>query len=75
MSFKAAIKVYDDPKYYQNGIVLATREEAESYGRNKVAAWTLAEGYQVVESDEPVNYQWSSTAGLVSLTPPNPVAD
>jgi hypothetical protein len=67
MSFKAEIKTYDDPKFYLNGVALATREEAEAYGRNKIAAWTLAEAYQVVESDEPVNYTWSSTAGLVAV--------
>lgn len=67
MSFKAEINVHDDPKYYQNAVALATREEAESFARNKVLTWTLAESYRVVGSDEPVNYQWSSTAGVVLI--------
>lgn len=71
MSYKVLIKVYDDPKYYPNGIALATHEEAESYGLNKIAAWTLAENYRVVESDEPVNYQWTS-AGLKAVEAKKP---
>jgi hypothetical protein len=67
MSWKYEIKVCGDPKFYQNSVVLATKEEAEKAGRNKHWNWTQAEEYRVVEVDEPVNYKWVDGEGIVSV--------
>jgi hypothetical protein len=56
VSYKTLIKVFGDDTYYPNGITLATREEAEAYGAYKLASWTLAENYKVVESNLEPNY-------------------
>ncbi len=56
MSFKAFIKVYDDPVYYPNGVAFGSADEAAAYGRYKCAVWTMADKFKVVVSDEPVNY-------------------
>jgi hypothetical protein len=65
MSFKTEIKVFNDPKFYPNGVAFATKNEADFYGRYKINTWMMADAYQVVESDEPVNYAWSPTEGLI----------
>jgi hypothetical protein len=59
MSYKVEIKVVNDEKYYPNGIALATREEAEEYGKHKLATWMMADEYRVIESTEPVNYTFA----------------
>ena len=58
MSYKPEFKVYGDDKFYANAVVFATKEEAEGNASAKYRAWTMAEAYRVVESDEPVNYRW-----------------
>ncbi len=65
MSYKVQIKVSGDPKFYDNAIRLATKAEAQAYGDNKLRSWTLAETYAVVETDDPVNYEWKADEGLV----------
>ncbi len=67
MSYKCQIKVYGDPKFYDNAVRFATREEADSAGQNKLWNWTMADEYRVVESTDPANYRWSETEGLISL--------
>jgi hypothetical protein len=67
LSFKVEIKVFRDPSYYLNQINLATREEAESYGQYKVDCWANAESFRVVESEEPVNWQWDPRCGLLRV--------
>jgi hypothetical protein len=70
MSYAIEVKVYNDPEFYPNGIRLATKDEAEAYGRNKVYNWTMADEYRVVESEDAVNYQWDPSIGLVSVEAP-----
>lgn len=67
MSFKAEIKVFNDPKFYPNGIAFATKNEADSYGSYKLGTWMMSDAYKVVESTEPVNYRWDSAEGLVDV--------
>ena len=65
MSYKTEIRVSGDPKYYPNGVTFAFEEEAKEYGLYKLSTWSMAENFRVVQSDEPVNYAWDSTRGLV----------
>jgi hypothetical protein len=69
-SFKAEIRVVNDTRFYPNGVAFETREEAEAYGRNKVAAWTMAQEYRVVESEEMPNYHWNGGRGLLAIPAP-----
>jgi hypothetical protein len=70
MSYKALIKVYNDPKFYANAITLATEAEAEQSGLHKFTTWTMAEEYKVVESDETPNYTFVD-GQLTSLEVPS----
>jgi hypothetical protein len=69
MSFKTEIKVFNDPKFYPNGIAFETENEAEAYGSYKMGTWwPRSHAYRVVESTEPVNYRWDNAVGLVDVT-------
>ena len=68
MAFKYEIKTYGDPKYYGNSVVFETADEAHQAGRDKQRKWTLAEDYQVVETDATPNYRWEDGIGLVEIT-------
>lgn len=67
MSYAIEVKVYNDDKFYPNAIRLATKAEADAYGRNKVYNWTMADTYRVVESTDATNYSWDSQLGLVAI--------
>ena len=68
MAFKYEIKTFGDEKFYQNGVTFSTHDEAEKAGRAKYNAWTMADAYRVVESDETPNYRWVDGTGLVEVT-------
>jgi hypothetical protein len=67
VSYKTQLKVVNDKKFYDNAIRLATPEEAKNYGEHKLDTWSAAVEYQVVESDDPVNYRWDIVEGLVKV--------
>ena len=67
MGWRPEIKVYDDPGFYPNGLTFATKEEALGWVSYKMATWMLAEDGRAVESDSPVNYQWSKEGGLMPM--------
>lgn len=67
MGFKTEIKTFGDPKYYPNGVTFGSLTEAKQYGQNKLAAWTMAEDFRVVEVSDAANYRWDSAQGLVSV--------
>lgn len=51
-----------------NAVVLATREEADDAARELMLRWFAPiTGWDVVESDEPVNYTFDWDNGLQSL--------
>lgn len=54
VSWKPEWKV--EGKFYPNGQAFATKEEAEGSAKSRHNSWMQSEGYQVVESDQPVNY-------------------
>lgn len=69
MNFKPEIKV--EGKWYPNGLVFATREEAEDAARDKYMMWSSAEDWRAVESNnEPVNA--TRLAGSTVLITPKP---
>lgn len=57
MSFKPEVRTGSDPKFYNNNLAFATREEAEISARDLMNRWLLVAEYRVAESDQPVNYQ------------------
>lgn len=56
MSFKP--EVFVENQWSQNGLVFATREEAEASARDLYQRWTLCKDHRAVESDLPVNYTY-----------------
>jgi hypothetical protein len=56
MAFAAQFKVFNDPKFYPNGVVVATEAEAQRYGNMKYRTWMQCEGFQVVPSDAEPNF-------------------
>jgi hypothetical protein len=57
-SFKGQVQVACDDKWYDNELRFATHKEAEKYISDLFLRWTQVRGTRVVESDDPVNYQW-----------------
>ena len=55
-SFKVRCKTRGDSAGASNALRFATREEGERYGAELYSRWMALETYEVVESDEPVNY-------------------
>lgn len=56
MAFKAQVKTPGDRDWCGNGLVFATKGEAERYVVNLSFRWTLVEQMRVIETDEAVNY-------------------
>jgi hypothetical protein len=54
-SFKPEVLV--EGKWSANGLVFATRAEAESYAHDLYSRWTTTSDHRAVESDQPVNYE------------------
>jgi hypothetical protein len=57
MSFKPRIKTFGDDKFYENNLAFATKNEAELSAKDTYSKWQLAEAWDVIESDQPVNYE------------------
>jgi hypothetical protein len=55
-SWKAEFRTGTDPKFYDNAIRLATRQEAEDYGADLHRRWTLVVEHHSVESSDPVSH-------------------
>ncbi len=68
MSWKPEVQVIGEPsdRWSRNGLVFATREEAEASARNLMARWIMVENTRAVEVDEPVNYRWIGD-GMVAV--------
>ena len=69
MNYRYEVRVYNDPKWYGNGVVFATHAEARGASMDKYAAWTAVESVRVVETDAPANYLWSPERGVHTLGP------
>jgi hypothetical protein len=65
MGYRYEIQVHR--KWYDNQVVLATKEEAEAAGHQKLFSWSMAEAVRVVESDKPVNYEFTEDGQLIYI--------
>jgi hypothetical protein len=54
-------------KWSRNGLRFATKAEAEANAQNLLWRWLAVRETRVVETDDPVNYRWDATKGLVGL--------
>lgn len=70
MSFKYEVKLYNDPKFYTNGVAFATEEEANRAGHAKMMAWMMVDEYRVVPSDEKPNYSISPDGTIEHIKEP-----
>ncbi len=68
MSWKPEVQIIGEPddKWSRNGLVFATREEAEASARNLMSRWFMVWDTRATESDEAVNYRWTDK-GLVAV--------
>jgi len=66
MSWKPEVIADSTGQWVGNALRFATKEEAEANVRNLSMRWMMVRDTRVVESDEPVNYKWTSD-GLVAL--------
>ena len=64
MAWKPEVMV--DGKWARNGLVFATKEEAEANARDLLMRWFVPTDSRAVESDDPVNYRWTKN-GLVAV--------
>jgi hypothetical protein len=58
MSFKPEVTTGSDPKFYDNALAFATREEAEANAKDLFGRWTLCTGWRAVESTDPVTHSY-----------------
>lgn len=59
MSWKPVVQVVGEgDKWLKNGLVFATKEEAEANAANLMSRWMLVTASGAEESEEPVNYRW-----------------
>jgi len=74
MSWKPEVVADRGGDWCGNALRFATKEEAEKNARDLMSRWMLVQKWRVVESDDPVNYQWDDNLGLIELTgePPAP---
>jgi hypothetical protein len=54
-SWKPEVQVNGDPKWYDNALRFATKDEAIDYARDLFQRWTSTRSWRAAESDEPVN--------------------
>lgn len=55
-SWKPEVQTGKDPRWYDNSVRFATKEEAEYSARDLMNRWMLVTECRAVESDDPVNY-------------------
>ena len=55
MGFKYGVQLKGEALAF-NALVFATREEADAGGRELLSRWFAPIGYEVIETDDAVNY-------------------
>jgi hypothetical protein len=55
MSWK--VEVFVEGQWVGNGLVFATSEDAEDYGKDLHRRWTMAKNWRTIETDSEVNYR------------------
>lgn len=66
-SWKPEVQTGTDPKWYDNALRFATREEAQKSVDDLSRRWLLVTATRVSTSDDAVNYKWVDGEGLQSL--------
>jgi len=56
-NFKYGVQLPDQAKLSFNAVVFATAEEAEAGGRELLSRWFVPIAYEVVETEDEVNYR------------------
>ena len=56
-NFKYGVQLPDQAKLSFNAVVFATAEEAEAGGREPLSRWFVPIAYEVVETEDEVNYR------------------
>jgi hypothetical protein len=67
MSYKPEVQTDASGKWYGNGLRFATYDEAYASASDLAGRWLLVREFRAVESDEPVNYRWDASVGLVRV--------
>ena len=50
--------VFVEGSWAGNGLVFASKEEAEANARDLMGRWMLVDNYKAQETEAPVNYRW-----------------
>jgi hypothetical protein len=58
MSYKPEVQVDSSGKWSGNAVRFATEAEAEGWALDRMMRWTAVRDTRVIESEDPVNYQW-----------------
>lgn len=75
-SFAPQVIADSSGKFVGNALRFATREEAQANADNLAQRWFLVTATRVVESEDPVNYQWLDAGNvLVPVKPTLTTAD
>jgi hypothetical protein len=66
-SYAPQVQADSSGKWLGNGLRFPTELEAQKNVRNLANRWTLVYNTRVVPSDDPPNYRWDDTSGLVPI--------
>lgn len=69
-SYAPEVQADSSGKWCGNALRFATEAEAQKQVLDLWMRWTLVRSTRVVPSDDPPNYRWDDTFGLVQLDPP-----
>jgi hypothetical protein len=58
MSWKPEVYIESEKKWHCNGLVFATKQEAEQNASDLLQRWYVPTNSRAVESNEPVNYSY-----------------
>jgi hypothetical protein len=58
LSYKIEVIADRTGKFVGNQLRFASRQEADEYSRDLMSRWLAVKTYRVIESDDPVNYEW-----------------
>lgn len=66
-SYAPEVQCDDSGKWYGNALRFPSELEAQKSVRDLAGRWTLVYNIRVVPSDDPPNYRWDDTLGLVRI--------
>jgi hypothetical protein len=66
-SYKPEVQTDSSGKWYENALRFATQEEAHANARDLAIRWFLVTAWRASECNDPVNYKWDNSRGLIAL--------